>query len=250
MTPYFLTGEDYDLQIQGYREDLKFYLSEIKKSKNTLEIGCGTGRILLPALKAGANIEGLDFSKKMLKTLHQKAKRIGLKPVTYYADMRNFTLGKKYGLIIVPFRPFQHLYNTREQIAALKNFHKHLNRGGKLILNIFNPDYLRMTRSGQKEFYAYVRDPLTKNKVKISAINYYYPAEQLLKVTFIHEELDKHNLLVGKKEYKTTLRYIFRFEFEHLLALSSFKVIKLYGDFKRGKFRDFSREMVWVCQKT
>jgi cyclopropane fatty-acyl-phospholipid synthase-like methyltransferase len=249
MTPYFLTGEEYDLQYQGLKVDLKFYLSEIKKAKSILEIGCGTGRILLPALKAGADISGLDFSKKMLKTLHQKAKRMGLKPITYYADMRNFSLGEKYKLIIAPFRPFQHLYNTNEQITALKNFHKHLNKGGKLILNVFNPDYLRMTRSGQKEFYAYVRDPRTKNKVKITAINYYYPAEQLLKVIFIHEELDRHNLLVGKKEFKSVLRYFFRFEFEHLLALTGFKPLKLYGDFKRGKFTDKSREMVWVCAK-
>lgn len=250
MNTFHLTGEEYDLQYQGYKEDLKFYLSEIKKAKKTLEIGCGTGRILLPALKAGSDISGIDGSKAMLKTLHQKAKKMKLKPKTYFADMRNFKLHKKYDLIIVPFRTFLHLSSLKEQKQTLRNFNKHLTNKGKLILNFFNPDYRRMVeKHGKKEFHSYVRNPLTKNKIKITAINYYFPAEQLLKVKYIHEEMDRHNLLLEKKEYHFVLKYIFRFEFEHLLELTGFKVFKLYGDYKRGKFTDKSREMVWVCER-
>lgn len=250
MNTYPQTGEEYDLQYQGFKEDLGFYLSEIKKAKSTLEIACGTGRIILSALKAGADIEGLDGSPSMLKTLHRKAKILSLKPKTYLADMRKFDLNKKYDLIIVPFRSFLHMLTIKDQKRALTNFYKHLLPSGRLILNFFNPDYKRMVNfNGKKEFHTYVKDPLTKNKVKISAINCYYSAEQILKIKNIVEELDKHNLPLGKKEYAQTLRYIFRFEFEHLIALTSFKPLKLYGDFNRGPFTDKSREMVWVCGK-
>lgn len=244
------TGEEYDLQYQNYKEDRPFYLSEIKRAKKILEIGCGTGRILLPALKKGADIEGIDSSPNMLKNLQGKAKAAGLKPKTYLADMRKFKLNKKYDLIIVPFRVFLHNLTIKDQKKTLCNFHKHLLPAGRLILNFFNPDYKRMTNyQGQKEFHTYVKDPVTKNKVKISARNYFFPAEQLVKIIFIHEEFDRHDLLVSKKEFKTKLRYIFRFEFEHLLELTGFKPLKLYGDFKRGKFTDKSREMIWISQK-
>lgn len=250
MNTYHLTGEEYDLQYQGFQEDLKFYLSEIKKAKSTLEIACGTGRILLPALKKGANIEGLDGSPSMLKSLQKKGKMMKLKPKIYLADMRNIRIAHKYALIIVPFRSFLALLTVKDQKKTLVNFHKHLLPNGRLILNFFNPDYRRMVDyHGKKEFHTYVKDPLTKNKVKISAVNYYFPASQLLKIKYLYEEFDKHNLPVGKKEYKLTLRYIFRFEFEHLLALTGFKFLKLYGDFKHSKFTDKSREMIWVAQK-
>lgn len=250
MTSYFLTGEDYDLQIQGYREDLKFYLSEIKKAKSTLEIGYGTGRIMIPALKAGANIEGIDGSASMLKTLQRKAKTLSLKPKIYLADMRKFNLSKKYDLIIVPFRAFLYMLTIKDQKTALLNFRRHLSTSGRLILNFFNPNYNRMANfNGKKEFHSYVKDPVTKNKIKISAVNQYLPAEQIVRIKFIHEQSDKHGLPVSKKEYLTTLRYIFRFEFEHLLELTGFQPIKLYGDFKRSKFTDKSRELVWICQK-
>jgi len=260
MNTYHLSGQEYDLQYQGYKEDLGFYLKETKKAKSAqgrsasggkvLEIGCGTGRILLPILKAGVNIEGLDGSKSLLQTLHFKAKKIGLKPKTYFANMINFDLGKKYDLIIIPFRTFIHLATVSDQKKALKIFHKHLSKGGKLILNFFNPDFKRMVeRQGKEEFHSYVRNPITKNKVKISAINCYYPAEQLMKIIFIHEEVDKHNYLLRKKEYKTTIKYIFRFEFEHLLELTDFRVLKLFGGFKGEKFDDRSREMVWIAEK-
>ena len=250
MNTYFITGEEYDLQYQGYKEDLKFYLSEIKKSKNTLEIGCGTGRILLPDLEKGYSIEGLDGSKSMLKELRRKTKEKSFKAKIYFADMKNFKINKKYDLIIVPFRAFLHLNNVADQKKSLVNFNKHLKKEGKLILNFFNPNYERMvTKHGKMEFLSVVKDPVTKNKIKLYANNFYFPSIQALKTTFIHEEVDKHNLLVAKRKYNLKLRYIFRYEFEHLLELTGFKALKLYGDFKHGKFKDKSREMVWVCEK-
>jgi len=251
MNTYFISGEQYDIQYQGYKEDLKFYLSEIKKAESTLEIGCGTGRIMLPALKRGYKIEGLDGSKSMLKKIKEKAQEQKLEAKTYFADMKDFKLNKKYDLIIVPFRAFLHLLNIANQKKALLNFHKHLKKNGRLILNFFNPDYKRMAlKNGQKEFHSIVKDPVTKNKVKIYAINHYYPSKQILSTKFIHEEVDKQNLLLNKKEYNFKLKYIFRFEFEHLLALMNFTPLKLYGNFKREKFTDKSREMVWIAKKT
>ncbi|MDZ7798653.1 MAG: class I SAM-dependent methyltransferase [Patescibacteria group bacterium] len=251
MNTYFISGEQYDIQYQGYQEDLKFYLSEIKKANSTLEIGCGTGRILLLALKKGYKIEGLDGSKSMLKKLKEKAKKENLEPKTYFADMKNFKLDKKYNLIIVPFRTFLHLDSVQEQKESLKNFYRHLKKNGRLILNFFNPDYKRMSfQKNKKEFHSIVKDPVTKNKIKIYAINHYYPANQTIKTKFIHEEVDKNNLLLNKKEYNLKLKYIFRFEFEHLLTLMKFKPLKLYGSFKRRKFTDESREMIWIAKKT
>ncbi|MCI0850261.1 MAG: class I SAM-dependent methyltransferase, partial [Chloroflexi bacterium] len=45
------------------------------------------------------------------------------------------------------------------------------------------------------------------------------------------------------------LRYIFRYEMEHLLARAGFEIEALYGDFFGGDFQDSSPEMVWIARR-
>ena len=69
-------AELYDDVSKGLTGELEFYLKEAKKAKGkVLEAACGTGRILLPLLEAGIDIEGFDISKSMLDVLKQKAKK-------------------------------------------------------------------------------------------------------------------------------------------------------------------------------
>lgn len=87
-------------------KDIPFYV-DLDKSLNgdTLEVACGTGRILLPTARSGVRIDGLDFSPDLLGILRNKLKsesqelqgRVSL----HQGDMRNFALGKTYDLITV-----------------------------------------------------------------------------------------------------------------------------------------------------
>ena len=56
------------------------------------------------------------------------------------ADMTSFALGRRFALITSPFRGFQHLTNVERQLACLARCHAHLAPGGRLVLDLFNPD--------------------------------------------------------------------------------------------------------------
>ena len=98
-------AEVYDIIYGEYKDDIQFYSEVAQKSGGkVLEVACGTGRVYLEILKKGVDAYGLDISENMLGTLKKKAAVLGLKPKVEVADMRDFTLNRKFSLIIVPFR--------------------------------------------------------------------------------------------------------------------------------------------------
>jgi len=127
----------YDL-IYGDVHDVDLYLLEAKNAKGpVLEVGCGTGRIMLRLLAKGIDVTGVDLSDSMLDMLKRNAAAMGLKPNVVKGDMRDFRLNRRFNLIIVPYRSFLHMLNEADQKKALANFLEHLEPGGRLILHIY-----------------------------------------------------------------------------------------------------------------
>ena len=129
--------------------DVEFFVDYARKcGGRTLELGCGTGRVLIPTAVARCDITGLDLSVYMLQKCREKLaaqpqevqKRVKL----IQGDMTDFKTGEKYALITLPFRPFQHLITVEEQKACLGCIHEHLEPRGRLIIDIFNPNPLRL----------------------------------------------------------------------------------------------------------
>ena len=72
---YAFVAELYD-HIAPYRDrpDMAFWVEAARESGGpVLEIGCGTGRILIPTARAGIDIVGLDLSSYMLDICRQTA---------------------------------------------------------------------------------------------------------------------------------------------------------------------------------
>jgi len=231
----------YDDISKGLPGELDFYLREAKKAKGkVLEAACGTGRILLPLLEAGVNIEGFDISKKMLNVLRRKASKKGLQPKVWSADMRNFSSNNKYDLIIVPYRAFLHVEKSEDQIKTLENFKRHLKKGGRLILNFFYPDFNFMAKMNGKKTKK--MDVMIKGKkFFMHEIPRYSPIDQIAHVEWIIENGS------GKESrvLKIHLSYIYKKEFELLLRLSGFKKWKVFGGFRKEKLINEKQEMVW-----
>jgi hypothetical protein len=61
------------------------------------------------------------------------------------------------------------------------------------------------------------------------------------------EELDEGGGLVRKVYKNYQLRYIYRFEMQHLLAASGYDVVDVYGSFDREPLDESSTEMIWVA---
>lgn len=137
-----LCTEVYDLSKPlGYSfGDVEYYkerLSDIKGK--VLEVGCGSGRILIPLLQSGIQIEGLDSSGVMLNSCRSRCSELGLNPKLYEGEIHDFYLKNKYEAIIIPSGSFQLIEGREQAIIALKHFTNYLTPGGKLIMDLFIP---------------------------------------------------------------------------------------------------------------
>src|SRR5215471_11280820 len=83
----------YDLLFERFDYGLDFYL-ELARSAGgpVLDLCCGTGRVLLPCLQAGLDVDGLDLSGALLARLREKAEKLGYRPQVYQANMTSFRL--------------------------------------------------------------------------------------------------------------------------------------------------------------
>jgi ubiquinone/menaquinone biosynthesis C-methylase UbiE len=105
-----------------------------------LDVGCGTGRLMLRYLKDGLDIEGIDTSADMLALVREKAAAQGLaEPTLYEGYMQNLDLPRKYQVIYVPCGTFCLVTDRAQALETLRRFYEHLNPGGLLVFNLFWP---------------------------------------------------------------------------------------------------------------
>ncbi len=120
--------------------DEPFFRKRIEKNGGSaLEIGSGTGRLLLPYLQAGLSVEGLESSPEMNAICRAKAEAAGLRPILHEQRMESFTIDKRFETIYVPLATIQLLPRREQAFDALRRFHAHLAPGGELVVTAVVP---------------------------------------------------------------------------------------------------------------
>lgn len=249
----------YDYYATGLEGDVQFYVEEARKARSpVLELGCGTGRILIPIAEAGISIVGLDRAPAMLALLRQKLSRcsadVQRRVELIEGDMRDFSLEQRFNLAMIPYRAFLHLLTPEDQRQALTCIREHLADDGRLVFNIFDPRLEIITAhfgslgTAMKKGAEFVH-PDTGHRVIVWDTRQYDPGRQMLEQYFIFEELDDEGTVLSKAYSPLTLRYAYRYEMQYLLELCGYTVEALYGDFGRGPFH-YGGEQIWVARKS
>ncbi len=115
--------------------DRFFYRDLIAQSgQPALDVGCGTGRLLLDYLAAGIDIDGVDNSPEMLAICRAKAATLGLTPALYEQTMEALDLPRRYRTLMVPSSSFQLVTDPAAAEQALRRFFDHLLPGGLLVM--------------------------------------------------------------------------------------------------------------------
>ncbi len=255
---YAVSAEFYDF-VEPYqtRQDVAFFVETAQACGGpVLEVGCGTGRVLIPTARAGSAIYGIDLSPHMLdvceRRLEQEPVEVQHRVQLDLADMRDFDLGQTFKLITIPFRPFQHLIEVEDQIACLHCIHRHLADDGRFILDLFNPSLSSLTRemtgeehSDEPEFtMPDGRRVLRRNRVVKRDM---FKQCQDVELIYYVSHPDGH---AERLVHAFPMRYLFRYEVEHLLARCGFAVEALYADYDKSPYGSkYPGELIFVAKR-
>jgi len=134
----------YDAYVGDFRGDFNIYLSLLHPGARPLEIGCGTGRLLKPALEQGYHITGIDISDDMLDRAREKLGGY-IEPGQLSLLKHNLVdapLSECYDPVWVSFYTFNYLLDQEEACTFLANLRKSMSTGAALIMDLFCPTTL------------------------------------------------------------------------------------------------------------
>lgn len=247
---YRMQHEHYDsdnLFLRG-SADMEFYRRAARRVGGpVLELGCGTGRVGLPLINDGHEYVGLDLSVELLQQFSSKLARTGREragqATLTQADMRRLDLARTFPLIICPFRAFQHLLTLAEQQSLLEAIRRHLTPNGRLIFDLFAPNYALLAQRPARRLSIERGDARVGKIQRFDTVIPIYH-RQVLRVETHWERRGDDRTLERLGMFTTHLRWIHRFELELLLERAGFQLLALHGDFDAAPFGDDSLEMV------
>jgi SAM-dependent methyltransferase len=228
-------------------EDLPFWIELASKAgAPVLELGCGTGRVLIPLIQAGFHTIGIDNDLAMLRCLRDSLTEGIPAPSIFVSDITCFNLSLKVPLIILPCNTFSTLAKN-ERAACLRCVKKHLSTGGLYSVSIPNPEYLsslpvRSAAQLEDEFL----HPQTGNPVQVSSS--WRKTKSIFQVTWIYDHLFPD----GRVERLTAVTS------HHLLPAEGYldeirtaglEVVEVYGDFDRSPYQQVSPYLICVARK-
>lgn len=256
---YAVVAEYYDaVPLYAGRTDVPFFVGMAKESGGpVLELGCGTGRVLIPTARAGVEITGLDGSAGMLakcrEYLSHGPPEVQKRATLVHGRLQKFELGRKFALITLPFRPFQHFITVEDQMACLEQIHAHLRDSGRLVLDLFNPSIPVLANRevgpefGDEPEFTMPDGRKVMLREKVVARDY---NRQVLDCELIYYVTHPD----GRKERVVQafqMRYFFRYEMEHLLARAGFDIDAVYSDYDKTPFGSkYPGDLVFVAKKS
>jgi SAM-dependent methyltransferase len=249
--------QTYELFITGAATagDIQFYCECARRfGGDVLELGVGTARVAVALAEAGYSVTGLDLSPAMLERARQKSAAlppaIAERLTFVQGDMRAFDLGRTFPLILVPFRAFQHLLEPSAQRSALTCMHRHLEPGGHLVIDLFDPRLEfclpdAPPLDGPREE---VWNPATGHRIRRTIVaRDNDPMRQRINERLRLEVLDEAASVVATEDTSWALRWTLRQEMTWLLELCGFQPVEQWSDF-RGAPPAYGKEQVWVAR--
>ena len=223
--------------------DIAFYVNHIlPEDRTVLELGCGTGRVLIPLSRHCDFIVGVDHSSAMLAICQEKLQKHQISQNNaelVHEDITSLALQRKFGLIIAPFRVFQNLDTDEEVDAFFRSIHRHLSPHGSCILNVFNPNApandLLETWRDHNEVYGWEK-PLGSGVLK-----HYYRRKKIKKKPLVlYPELIyryyENEKLVDEVSFVVPMRVYYADEFREVIQHHGFSIVETWGGYCDEKY--------------
>lgn len=252
--PYADLPEVYDLEHASFADDIELYLRLAEVVGDPiLELGCGSGRVLLPLAEAGYRVTGIDRSGAMLERARHAVNEAELSERVTLAQMEmrdaERAPGGPFGLVIVSLDGFLHLETSTEQRAVLTACRQALDPRGMLVIDAMhtNPELLA-SFDGRVQHEGTWQQPDGDSVTRFAA-RLHSSAAQRIKTELWYDITDSDGAL---RRVRTSfdLRYVMAAELELMLELCGFVEWKVYGSYDLDPFEDESGRIVVTAEVT
>jgi SAM-dependent methyltransferase len=220
-----------------------------------LDVGCGTGRLLLRFLRDGFDVDGVDTSSDMLEICRQKATTLGALPSLYLQPMQQLDLPRRYATIYIPCGSFCLVIDRNEAWETLVRLYAHLEDTGILVFNLFWPFADGEPLSAE---------PLGGDQVWQELWSHPQADGSLIAQQLMRLRIDRvEQLLIAKRRYQQIVagnvvaeevfdaneRWYFKHEMILMLEKAGFQQVEVKGNWSNDDFAEPHESIVFVAHK-
>jgi SAM-dependent methyltransferase len=234
-------------------EDVAFYVDRCAGADGpVLELGCGTGRITLPLVRAGHTVDGVDVSAPMLDRLRAKAdaqlataERARL--AWHHTDMVALQLERRFARVLCPYSAFTYLVEPEHRARALAAVLRHLEPDGRFILDVFVPDR-RIDALPENHVYLDYRRTLADGTVleRTKTIRRTEPDINVIVRTYTFSGED--GTVRERIETVDRIRVYEPDVLRRVLEEHGFDVVETFADFRRQPWTERTKMAAFVCR--
>jgi len=250
MDPYAAEADIYDLTTAPVSAgDVPFYAGLAAEAGGpVLELGCGSGRVLLPCADAAGEGWGVDASPAMLALARKAAAERGLADRVHLVegDLRSVRLEREFPLVTIPFRTLFHLRSDDDWMAALATVHAHLAPGGTLAADVFVPDPALLAAGERLLFTGEVETP---DGGRVAVWDHWTVdvAAQTMRRRRVTENLDADGFVAGRRHRLLDVFWRWPRDVVRLLEQGGFRVDEQLGGFDGTPFGDGAEDLVVIA---
>jgi SAM-dependent methyltransferase len=206
-------------------------LAELAGGGRALEFAIGTGRVAVPLAERGVPVTGIELSPSMIDQLRTKADEATIPVIV--GDMAGAVAPGNYALVYLVYNTISNLLTQAEQVACFRNAARHLNRGGRFVVELWVPE-LRKLPPGQQAVVWHCEPGY------IALDTYDVLRQQVVSHHFRFEEREQTRL------FRSPHRYIWPAELDLMAQLAGFELEARHADWGGAEFTAESRSHVSV----
>ena len=245
---YTTVARFYDSENADKTDDLDMYSRlAAERPGEILDVGCGTGRVLLHLAREGRRVYGIDNDRAMLDRLDAKLEQAPqLRGLVSYVrgDILTYQWDRNFGLILLTYNALMHFHEQDDQIALLKKLRACMTAGGRLIIDLPNAGpAFAAEDSDAVTFERSFLDAETGHLVMLQSVTLLDRATQMLTVEWLYDEIDGSGQ-VSRLIAPHRLRYFFLPELRLLLERAGFAVSAVFGDTESSPYDADSERMI------
>jgi len=233
----------YDFEYRRRRADVNFYrrlarnCMEFVPAGPILDLACGTGRLLLPLLRDGHRVVGLDRSAPMLAAARRRVARLcptrRQQCLIVRADLRAFALAPRFALAVAAFHSVQHLYSTADLRRFLRAVRASLVPGGWFAFDVLPPDPAWIGRNPHRRWGRTIfRHPVSGQRLVYTNNHQFDARRRVLHMRLFYQPLDESGRPSGpERVVRLCHRQLEPALVEDLLARTGFRLLACFGGF-------------------